>query len=321
MLHSIYTVLICNTKKEKIMTTTENQFVSDNSEQQTAGNNLSAEQNQGTVPLKNEPEATVNTAVSKAQTFTQEEIPLKFRNKDGSTNLKALVKSYKELEPLLNEKSNWTKEKESLTSQLSKLQNQDFNKKAGLSTHSLKFYEEALEKASDSKKAKSLIESLKLNPSEESVKELESLFPAETIRDVFSKSVEAEYLIKKQEYQAKLESEETAVEEYLTKAKETYKEALENPVTREIFNETFFRFGAGLDSEWFFGKLDELKKSFIEEYQKAQAIESEKASATNTASKISPKSGAKGGTPLLKRNALELSPQELDRMLDEYYSK
>ena len=41
----------------------------------------------------------------------------------------------------------------------------------------------------------------------------------------------------------------------------------------------------------------------------------------SNAAKLSPNSTSKGGTSLLQRNALELSPQELDRMLDEFYSK
>ena len=301
------------------MTTTENQFVSDNSEQQSTQQVAAFEESKISKP-QSEPETTVNTAVNKVQTFSAEEIPSKFRNKDGSANVKALVKSYRELEPLLNEKANWTKEKESLTSQLSKLKTQDFNEKTGLSNHRLKFYEEALEKSLNSEKAKSLIEQLKSNPSEESIKELESLFPADTIREVFSKSLDAETLVQDQKFQTARAEEIKHVEDFLANTRETYKEALENPVTREIFNETFQRFGAGLDTEWFFNKLEELKKSFIDEFQKAQVLESEKTSATDTASKITPKNNAKGGTPLLKRNALELSPQELDKMLDEYNS-
>lgn len=42
------------------------------------------------------------------------ECPDKFKNKDGSINVDKLAKSYKELEPLLNEKAAWEKEKAEL---------------------------------------------------------------------------------------------------------------------------------------------------------------------------------------------------------------
>ena len=98
-------------------------------------------------------------------------------------------------------------------------------------------------------------------------------------------------------------------------------EILKNPIATEIFSETFNRFGTGLDTDWFFEKLNQLKESFIMDYQKSQSIKREKDSAISTASKLTPASNNKGGQSLLHRNALDLSPQELDRMLDEYYSK
>ena len=55
--------------------------------------------------------------------------------------------------------------------------------------------------------------------------------------------------------------------------------------------------------------------------KKEQNLKTEANTAVSTASKMSPNNSAGGGVPLLKRNALDLSPQELDKMLDEYYAK
>ena len=52
--------------------------------------------------------------------------PEKFKNEDGSVNIEKLAKSYKELEPLLNEKAAWQKERAELLE--IKKQLDEFNK-------------------------------------------------------------------------------------------------------------------------------------------------------------------------------------------------
>ena len=268
-----------------------------------------------------EPETLTDTAVTKANDLESEDIPVKFRNKDGSANVASLLKSYKSLEPLINEKAKWVKEKENLTSQITKLQSQNSSNNKGISNHSINFYEEALSKSSDEEKAKALIEQLKSEPSESSFKELEALFPAEIVKEVFEKSMAEEKTLLMQKHSQIFASEMHSAHNYLTQVVEKNRDELTNPVTAEIFNEAFMRFGAGLDSEWFFSKIKELKKSFIMEYQKLQAVDSENKSAKKIAENLTPRNNASGGTPLLKRNALDLTPQELDMMLDEFNSK
>ena len=106
------------------MTTTEEQFVSENSlmsENPPSQNEVLPAPEGDTTPSQKEPETIKNEAVrektesAKETPLINEEIPQKFRNKDGSANVSALLKSYKALEPLINEKAKWTKEKESLT--------------------------------------------------------------------------------------------------------------------------------------------------------------------------------------------------------------
>ena len=155
------------------MTTTDEQFVSDNSGFENQDNSQTT---QSSEKFKPEPETKTNEAVSKADDSQDFEIPLKFRNKDGSTNISSLVKSYKELEPLVNEKANWLKEKEFLTGRLSEFQNLQLSKNPVFSTISANLYETFLEKSTDIEKAKSLIEQLMINPSEETLKELEKAY-------------------------------------------------------------------------------------------------------------------------------------------------
>ena len=57
----------------------------------------------------------------------ENQCPEKFRNEDGTVNVDNLLKSYKELEPLVNEKSNWEKERadlEQYKKQVEEMQNQ-----------------------------------------------------------------------------------------------------------------------------------------------------------------------------------------------------
>ena len=301
------------------MTTTEEQFVSENSLPSEANSEtLTPVSNevQTQVTTQKEPDTSQNQAVKQNQIF-EEEIPQKFRNKDGSANVSALLKSYKALEPLINEKAKWTKEKESLTQKLSKLQLLDSNAVTEASKKNVELLEKVLEKSTNAEKAKSLIEEFKKNPTNETIKELESLFPYEILKETsLQNAVETVTKLKQQR-----EAHFNELQNYMTPIIEKNFEALKNPVAAEIFGQTMMRFGTGLDSEWFFSKLQQLKESFYADFQKEQNLKNEANTALSTAAKMSPRNSAGGGVPLLKRNALDLSPQELDKMLDEYYAK
>lgn len=305
------------------MTTTDEQFISDNSSLQTEANGAdAASKSTQQIPIitsGQEPEVNKNEAVNNAFDSQAFEIPIKFKNKDGSANIQSLVKSYKELEPLINEKANWTKEKEHLTSELSKYRKTD--ELSYLSNIGINFLEEELDNATDMEKAKSLIEEIKKNPSEESIKELESLFPTSSIKNAYLNSIEVSRIASQMKLQNMQNMEFQQAESYLKDVVGKNYEVLKNPIAADIFNEAFIRFGTGLDSEWFFAKLSQLKEAVILDYQKSQSLKTEKDGATSNAAKLSPNGNVKGGTSLLQRNALELSPQELDRMLDEFYSK
>ncbi len=295
------------------MTTTEEQFTLDNSEQENELSLSNEDKN-----LNSEPEENQSQAVSQSSNFGEIEIPEKFKNKDGSLNQSALIKSYKELEPLINEKALWVKEKNVLNSELSKFKGQNINP---LTQIRLGLYEKNLESSSNQEKAKELIEKLKQGADENSMKELESLFPSELNQNILFDSAEIARETIKEKIEHLKEAEAKSVEGYLKEVVEKNFDALKNPVTAEIFNEAFIQFGSNLDSEWFFGKMNELKNSFILEYQKEQSAKNEAEGAVKNAGGISPNSSTKGGTSLLKRNALELSSQELNQMLDEYYSR
>ena len=301
------------------MTTTEEQFVSENSLPSEANSEtLTPVSNevQTQVTTQKEPDTSQNQAVKQNQIF-EEEIPQKFRNKDGSANVSALLKSYKALEPLINEKAKWTKEKESLTQRLSKLQLLDPNAVTEASKKNVELLEMVLEKSTNAEKAKSLIEEFKKNPTNETIKELESLFPYEILKETSLKNAVETITKLKQQREAHFNE----LQNYMTPIIEKNFEALKNPVAAEIFGQTMMRFGTGLDSEWFFSKLQQLKESFYADFQKEQNLKNEANTALSTAAKMSPKNSAGGGVPLLKRNALDLSSQELDKMLDEYYAK
>ena len=319
------------------MTITDEQFVSENSENQPNQSN-SLVQNacsdktsfNSNLIETSEPETKTDKAVKKAeeaQSF-EVELPEKFKNKDGSPNVSALVKSYKALEPLLNERANWIKEKETLqkekdllTQKISKFDLKSAPQNLKYKILPVKLYETFIEKASDKEKAQELIKKLNDEYSDETANELEKLFPSEVIKNVSVKSEYAKNLLIQGEREKLKEQEFEKAENYLKEVVEKNFDALKNPAVAGIFNEAFKTFGSNLDSEWFFNSLSALKDSFIKDYQKEQILMKEKESAVATASKISPSSSSKGGTSLLGRNALDLTPQEIGRMLDEYYSK
>lgn len=304
------------------MTTTNEQFVSDNSElKEVENNSVENSSEEQKTALNKEPEIKSDEAVKESKSVIEQEIdmPEKFKNKDGSPNIQALLKSYKELEPLINEKADWIKDKTELEKQLIKFKYPDFS--SDLSNIMVKLYEKNLEKSNETEKVKILLENLKENVTPELLQKLESFFPTDVIKNIF---LEANQIKCIDEMKNKIEiqkKEEENVKDYLTKVVDNNFEMLKNPAITGIFSEAFIRFGSQFDSDWFFEKMAELKKSFIMEYIKEENFKSEKENAILSATKLSPNNAVMGGVPLLQRNALDLSPQELDRMLDEYYAK
>ena len=59
----------------------------------------------------------------------------------------------------------------------------------------------------------------------------------------------------------------------------------------------------------------------MEEFQKSQMLNQEKGSAVDIASQLTPTSNAKGGTPLSERNALDMSDEELQRAVVDYFNR
>ena len=310
------------------MTTTEEQFASDNSdlkelekEPQIQAQSENEQLASKSFQPQKEPEAEQNQAVNQVKEVQKAptEIPEKFKNKDGSVNLDSLIKSYKELEPLINEKAQWAKEKESLSAQISNSKSQ--NLFSDLSKIGINFFKDAAEKSSDPDKAKELIEKYQSNPNSYLLKELETLYSPEDLKEIYSSSMEKANEMASGFIQKIQQEELDKTQTYLNEVVSKNQEALKNPITAELFNEAFLQFGTDLDSDWFFEKIDALKNSFIFEYQKSQEIQKEAQTATSSASKLSPQNSVKNGGSLLSRNALELSPAELTRMFDEYYSK
>ena len=86
--------------------------------EETVTDNLNVEpENNSDNSNTDKPENTDKTAVNDDEKGTKEEdsgIPKKFLKEDGTPDIENLTKSYRELEPLLNEKANWAKEKAEL---------------------------------------------------------------------------------------------------------------------------------------------------------------------------------------------------------------
>lgn len=297
------------------MTTTEGKNFSDNFEQEKTD---IPTQEKSITSNEPKPESIENEAVKKKEFIDSIEIPAKFKNKDGTTNISSLLKSYKELEPLINEKANWTKEKNQLTQELSKLKKQEIS---DLDKESISLYEQFIEQSTDKEKAKNFINELKTTPTNERIKELEKLYPIETVKEILIQANDLQIKNKIELYKQTQDEEFKNIESYLKNVVEKNIEALKNPVTANIFNEVFLRFGSNFDTDWFFGKIEELKTSIILEYQKKQLFNEEKENAITTASRLSPKNNINKEASLLHRNALDLTPQELDKMLDEFYKK
>ncbi len=267
------------------------------------------------------------------------EIPEKFKDKDGNVDLKKLAKAYKELEPVVTQKANLEREKETLQKQADeakefRLQQDELAKSYGFknidelktyqqevknTTKMAEFeanaYAEHLERCDDPVGVRQLLIAYAQNPTKELLAEIEDIFPADV-----NKKVGEVLAVQKAEFQQQnanlaYQEEATKAEAFLQEVTTTHKELFQNKAIVNLFGEAFLKFGTNLDMNKFKGYVDDLKQSFIAEYVSEQGQKNENNEALKTLEGLSPNTKTVVSTP----KNVDLNKID-DKKLSEYVS-
>jgi hypothetical protein len=269
------------------------------------------------------------------------ECPEKFKNEDGSINIKNLIKSYTGLEPLINQKSSWEKERAELLKYKERLealdkQKEDNAKQAGFNSalDMQQTYEVAQYEANEYLKylqylddearenVQNLLYRYANNPSEKLMREIEVEFAPDVNKRI---AVQADRMRNKfeQDRQAMAETTRlTNIEDVISKSVDAHNELFNYEPFKNMFVNTLHRFGDNFtfeDAQVLMNTIVELKSAFEEEFKKNSASNEANKLATDKLASILGLNSAPASRQQMDRVDLnKLSNVQLDKLLDKY---
>ncbi len=269
------------------------------------------------------------------------ECPEKFKNEDGSINIKNLIKSYTGLEPLINQKSSWEKERAELLKYKERLealdkQKEDNAKQAGFNSalDMQQTYEVAQYEANEYLKylqylddearenVQNLLYRYANNPSEKLMREIEVEFAPDVNKRI---AVQADRMRTKFEQDRQTMAETTRltnIEDVISKSVDAHNELFNYEPFKNMFVNTLHRFGDNFtfeDAQVLMNTIVELKSAFEEEFKKNSASNEANKLATDKLASISGLNSAPASRQQMDRVDLnKLSNVQLDKLLDKY---
>ena len=275
---------------------------------------------------KEEPEEQ-EEAPAEEQDNTPDECPDKFKDKDGKVDVNKLAKSYKELEPLLAEKSNWSKERAELLEykkmvEQQREENERRAKEQGFASASDKEMNDALveleaneyakylQYTENPEEVKKMLISYINNPSPETLDDIELEFPSEVIKKVAvaKERQRAQWeseLSKQQETQALV-----GIENVISQAVDFDRDIFNHKPFEDLFVKTLQRYGNNFtfeDAQVLIGAVNDLRNSIREEVAKEYGINKENGKATDELASITSSNSA----PVARQSIKDLSGDAL----------
>lgn len=280
---------------------------------------------------KQEPEAKDNSI----------DCPDKFKNEDGSINIENLAKSYKALEPLVNEKSAWEKEKAELLEykkQLEAINQQreqnaqqagfdsalDMQQSYQVAQYEANEYAKYLQYLDDETRqtVQGLLYQYANNPSEAIMQEIEIEFAPEINKRI---AIQADRM--KRQFEAEKQTQAQTrqmsnIEDIISKSVDSNNELFNYEPFKNLFVNTLHRFGDRFtyeDAEALMNAVKDLRSAFQEEFKKGSASSEANKKATDALAAITAQGSAPtSSTPSEKVDIRTISDAELDKYIAKY---
>ena len=216
------------------------------------------------------------------------EYPAKFKNEDGTVNYDNLLKSYKELEPLLAQKAQWEKERAELLTYKDKFtqqqsQNEEIAKQQGYSSAQDMEQEYQLANLEANEYAKYLnytenpenVRRMLLdyinNPNNDLLSDIELEFPANVIKTVaIAKERQRQQFQNYLKQQAETQKMSN-IESVISKSVDSHNELFEYEPFRNLFLNTLHKYGDNFtqdDAQALMNTMVQMKELFKEEFSK-----------------------------------------------------
>lgn len=266
--------------------------------------------------------------------------PDKFKNEDGSINIENLAKSYKELEPLLNQKSAWEKEKAELLKykeQFDAFQKQqeqnaqqagfnsalDMQQSYQVAQYEANEYSKYLQYLDDETRqtVQSLLYQYANNPSEAIMQQIEIEFAPEINKRI---AIQADRMKRQFEAQKQTQAKTqqmSNIENIISKSVDSNNELFNYEPFKNLFVNALHKFGDRFtyeDAEALMTAVKDLKSAFEAEFQKGNASNEANKKATDALAAITGQSSAPTGKGSRNVDINTISDSELNKLLDEY---
>lgn len=267
--------------------------------------------------------------------------PDKFKNEDGSINIENLAKSYKALEPLVNEKSAWEKEKaelleykkqlEAISQQREKNAQQagfdsalDMQQSYEVAQYEANEYSKYLQYLDDETRqtVQGLLYQYANNPSEDIMQQIEIEFAPEINKRI---AIQADRM--KRQFEAEKQTQAQTkqmsnIEDIINKSVNANNELFNYEPFKDLFINALHKFGDRFtyeDAEALMTAVKNLKSAFEAEFQKNNASNDANKKATDALAAITGQSSAPTSSATSdKVDIRTISDSELNKLLDKY---
>lgn len=235
------------------------------------------------------------------------EYPQKFKNEDGTINYDNLLKSYKELEPLLSQKAQWEKERAELLPFKEQFEQQkkqeeenarqqgynsalDMQQQYELVNLEANEYAKYLQYTEDPEKTRGLLLQYLQNPNDELLSDIELEFPSSIIKKVtIAKERQKQYFQQYAQQQAETQKM-TNIENVISDAVEKHNELFNYEPFKALFINTLHKYGDNFtkeDAEILMNTMVQMKELFKEEFSKQSETKKQNDEATDKLAALS----------------------------------
>lgn len=259
------------------------------------------------------------------------ECPAQFLNEDGSVKVQDLIKSYQELEPLANQKTDWEKEKSELQKKVEILnqletQQQAYAIQQGFQNHEdmqlvlnvanaqANEYMKYLFSVEEPDRVRGLLALYSKAPSPELLSQIEEEFSVDVVKNISLLSERYKNQLIEQQNAQRFEQYKKDAEYFVKKSIEDFPEWFKIPEFTQFFKEALQVKGDAFETSVLIQHLQNLKEYFRKEFIAEQNANSENEREKSSLKNLSPKPSSKIS---LNKKLEDYTDAELEKAIEE----
>lgn len=281
-----------------------------------------------------------NTEKEVSEKIEDIQIPDKFKNDDGSLNQDALLKSYLQLEPLVNEKSELSKQNAELLEKAKlaeDLQNErellaknlgfenfsqlsEYQQKILADTKFAKYqaneYARYLHTIPNSEDVRAMLIAYSQNPNAELLKQIESEFDTEVIKKVTQQLERFKFELKQESEKEEYQKYQSEAKEFITDAVSRHKDMFSDNAFKELFSECIKVAGNQFVTDELVRIVNNIRENAVNKYIAENAQTKENENATDLLQSVTPQS-QKVDITVKNPDLNKLNGIEIDKLVSE----